>query len=267
MNCQDVREQLEEILRGDFPAGSAEALQVHLAGCAACRETLEDQRAVRAVVRAEAPRYVAPPGLRARIEARLGTPMERPRTASPAWWSWTRSPRWGLVAAAGTLVVLLAVWAPSLWTARDPVARLMAAGLAEYQEYARRAAPRPATDPALLLAPLRSQIDFPFEPIFLGDPEVHLVSAQVSELAGRRAATLVYRDAAGRYATLFLMPGMGIAIPEQGRMPIETYAPYHRVTDGKQVFLWKQRNLTCLLVIDGSRADGAALFLKIRRTA
>jgi hypothetical protein len=177
-----------------------------------------------------------------------------------------RARRWSLAAVAGTLAVLLAVWAPSLWTSRDPVARLVAGGLAEYQEYARRAAPRPATDPATLLRPVQSQLDFPFEPVFQGDPQVQLVSAQVSDLAGRRAATLVYRDAVGRYATLFLLPDAGIAIPEQGRMPIETYKPYHQLAGGKQVFLWKQRSLACLLVVDGNEADGAALFLKIRKT-
>jgi len=267
MDCQDVQEQLEELVQGRLAAGSAEDLEAHLAGCASCREALEVQRAVRAMIRAGAPRYTAPPELRARIGARVGAGAERPGRARSVWWVWRRGPRWALPALAGTLAVLLAVWGPSLWTSRDPVGRLVAGGLAEYNEYARRAAPRPATDPAALLRPMQSQLDFPIEPVFPGDSQVHLVSAQVSDLAGRRAATLVYRDAAGRYSTLFLMPEAGLAIPEQGRVPIEAYKPYHRVAEGKQVFLWKQRNLACLLVIDGSEADGAALFLKIRKTA
>ena len=263
MECQEAREQLEEMIRGHLAAGAGEALEAHLAGCASCREALEVQRAVRAMVRAGAPRYAAPPDLRARIGAQTGARIERPRSAGAAWWV----PRWSLAAAAGALAVLLAVWGSSLWTARDPVARLVAGGMAEYREYASRAAPRPATDPATLLKPLQSQLEFPFEPVFEGDPQVHLVSAQLSDLAGRRAATLVYRDVAGRYSALFLMPETGIPIPEQGRMSIEAYKPYHRVTEGKQLFLWKQRNLACLLVVDGSEADGVALFLKIRKAA
>ncbi len=267
MDCQEVREQLEEMVRGRLAASAAEALEAHLAGCASCREALEVQRAVRAMVRAGAPRYAAPSELRARIGAQVDARAERPRSAGAAWWPWKRLPRWSLAAMAGTLAVLLAVWGPSLWTTRDPVARLVAGGLAEYREYARRAAPRPATDPAALLKPLQSELDFPFEPVFEGDPQIHLVSAQVSDLAGRRAATLVYRDGAGRYSALFLMPETGIPIPEQGRVSIEAYKPYHQATEGKQLFLWKQRNLACLLVIDGSEADGVALFLKIRKAA
>ena len=266
MDCQDVREHFEELLQGRLAADSAEAVQAHLAGCASCREALAVQRAVRAMIRSGAPRYTAPPELRARIAAHAGAPAEGPGQALSAWWGWTRAPRWSLAALAGTLAALLAVWGPSLWTARDPVDRLVARGLAEYKEYARKAAPRPVPDVAALLESLRSQLNFPFEPVFTGDAQVHVVSAQVSDLSGRPAATLVYRDGAGRYSTLFLMPEMGIAIPEGGRMPIETFKPYHRVEGGKQVFLWKQRNLACLLVVDGNEADGAAIFLKVRKS-
>jgi anti-sigma factor RsiW len=255
------------MVRGHLAAGRAEALEAHLAGCASCREALEIQRAVRTMIRARAPRYSAPPKLRARIETRVGIPAERPGPERSARWAWKWGPCWALPALAGTLALLLAVWGPSLWTSRDPVGRLVAQGLDEYNEYARKSAPRPVTNAAALLEPIRSQLDFPFEPVFPGDAQVHLVSAQVSDLVGRRAATLVYRDGAGRYSTLFLMPEAGIAIPEQGRMPIEAYKPYHQVAGGKQVFLWKQRSLACLLVVDGNEADGAALFLKVRKSA
>jgi hypothetical protein len=172
-----------------------------------------------------------------------------------------------MAALAGVLAVVVGVWGPSLWTARDPTGRLLARALAEHEEYARAAAPHPAADPAALLGPVRSQAGFAFEPVFQGDAQVHLVKATVTHLPGTLAAALVYRDAAGRYSTLFLMPEAGVAIPEQGRMPIETYTPHHRVTAGKQLFLWKQQQLACLLVVDGSLEDGAALFLKVRKTA
>jgi mycothiol system anti-sigma-R factor len=267
MNCQDAREQFEALIRGRLETAGAQALQAHLAACASCRDALEVQREVRALIRAEAPRYAAPPELRARIRARVLGPAQRPGPLWPAWRAWVRSPRWALAALAGGLAVVVAVWGPSLWTARDPVGRLMARALAEHEEYARGAAPHPAADPAALLEPVRSQVGFAFEPVFQGDAQVHLVNAMLSDLPGTRAAVFVYRDAAGRYATLFLMPEAGIAVPEHGRMPIETYKPYHLATAGKQLFLWKQRQLACVLVVDGSREEGAALFLKVRKTA
>jgi len=261
MNCQDAREHFEALVRGQIETVPAEALQAHLATCASCRDALEVQREIRALIRAEAPRYTAPPQLQARIRARVLGP------AWPAWRAWMPRPRWAVAALAGVLAVLAGVWGASLWTARDPVTRLLAQAMAEHEEYAHAAAPHPAADPAALLEPVRAGAGFAFEPVFQGDAQVHLVNAMVSALPGTRTAAFVYRDAAGRYSTLFLMPEAGIAIPEQGRMPIETYRPYHRVTAGKQLFLWKQRQLACLLVVDGSPADGAALFLKVRKAA
>jgi hypothetical protein len=112
---------------------------------------------------------------------------------------------------------------------------------------------------------LKGQLDYPFEPIFTGDSGEQLVAGKVSDLSGKRAATFVYRDGAGRYTTLFLMPEAGIVIPTEGRMPIETFKPYHRLVSGRQLLLWKQGNLACLLVSDLDQAGLAAMFLKIRK--
>jgi mycothiol system anti-sigma-R factor len=265
MNCEQARAHFEALIRGQIETAPAEALQAHLAACASCRDALEVQREVRALIRAETPRHTAPPALRARLRTRVLGLAEQPGPAHPAWRAWVPSPWWALAALAGLLAIVVGVWGPSLWTTRDPASRLLARALAEHQEYARTAAPHPAADPAALLGPVRSQAGFAFDPVFQGDAQVHLVNATVSDLSGRRAATFVYRDAAGRYSTLFLMPEAGVGIPEQGRMPIETYKPHHRVTAGKQLFLWKQRQLACLLVVDGNLEEGAALFLKIRK--
>jgi anti-sigma factor (TIGR02949 family) len=267
MNCQDAREQLEALIRGSLATEAAEGLQAHLAACPSCREALEVQRGIRALIRAEAPRYAAPPALRARIQDQVLARAEPAAPGRAAWRAWLRGPRWAVAALAGALAVAAVVWGPSLWMARDPVGRLVARALAEHEEYARAAAPHRPADPAALLGSVRSQAGFAFEPVFQGDAQIHLVNAMLSELAGARAATFVYRDAAGRYATLYLMPEAGVTIPEQGRLPIETFKPYHRVAAGRQVFLWKQRQLACLLVVEGSQAEGADLFLKVRKTA
>jgi hypothetical protein len=89
----------------------------------------------------------------------------------------------------------------------------------------------------------------------------------MADLPGKRAATLVYRDTAGRYTTLYLMPGTGTVIPDGGRMQIESFKPYHRVASGHQVLLWKQKELACLIVSDVDESELAAMFLKIRKAA
>jgi hypothetical protein len=63
------------------------------------------------------------------------------------------------------------------------------------------------------------------------------------------------------------MPEGGIVIPDGGRMPIETFKPYHTEAKGHQLLLWKQRNLACLLVSDLDQAGIASMFLKVRKTA
>jgi anti-sigma factor (TIGR02949 family) len=265
MNCQDAREHLEASIRGILAAEDAEALRVHLAACPACREALELQRAIRARIRAEAPRYAAPPQLRARIRDQILAPAGRPAPPPPVRRPWAWRPRRAAAALAGALVLAAAIWGPSLWTARDPVGRLVTRALAEHEEYAREAAPRPPADPAALMGSVGSQAGFALDSVFAGDGEVRLVHALPTELPGTRAVAFVYRDAADRYATLFLMPGAGVVVPEQDRLPIESFRPHHRAAAGRQLFLWKTRELAYLLVTEGSQADGAALFLKIRR--
>ena len=167
---------------------------------------------------------------------------------------------------AGAAAVLLVVWTGWLWMARDPVSLLADRAVTEHLEYVKETMNRPAGDPPAVVRELRGQVDFAFEPVFPGDSQVQLVTGMVTDLRGKRAATFIYRDGSGRYTTLFLMPETGTVIPTEGRMPIETFKPYHRVTDGRHLLLWKQRNLACLLVSDLDEAGMTAMFLKIRKT-
>ncbi|MBI2002941.1 MAG: hypothetical protein HYS69_17480 [candidate division NC10 bacterium] len=137
--------------------------------------------------------------------------------------------------------------------------------MAEHVEYSKEMMNRPTPDPPALVQELRSQVAFSFEPVFRGDSQVRLVAGLVSDLLGKRAATFVYRDGSGRYTTLFLMPEAGTTIPAENRMPIETFKPYHQVTSGRHLLLWKQRDLACLLVSDLDEAGMAAMFLKVRK--
>ncbi len=165
------------------------------------------------------------------------------------------------------MALLLVVWAGWLWLRRDPLSLLADGAVAEHVEYVKATMTRPAADPLAVMCEARDQVDFAFEPIFPGDSQVALVAGMVTHLRGRRAAAFVYRDDSGHYTTLFLMPEAGIVIPDEGRMPIETFKPYHRVTSGRELLLWKQRNLACLLVSDLDQEGMAQMFLKIRKTA
>jgi hypothetical protein len=188
-------------------------------------------------------------------------------TGGARWRGWLREHPWAVGSLAGAVAVLLLVWAGLFWNGRDPVSRLATRAVAEHVEYAKEAMNQPAADPQELLSKLQLQVEFAVEPAFRGDSQVQLVTGMVSDLRGKQAATLIYRDGSGRYTTLFLMPGAGFAIPEGDRMPIETFKPHHRVTSGRHLLLWKQRDLACLLVSDLDEAGLAEMFLKIRKAA
>ncbi|MEK7220331.1 MAG: zf-HC2 domain-containing protein [candidate division NC10 bacterium] len=263
MECAEAREHLSDLNRGRLEAGTAEAVRAHVGQCAPCAAALQREAEVRALIQARAPRYAAPPALRSRIQAA----MAQDAFGGSGWRAWLRGHPWTIGSLAGAVAVLLLVWGGMLWMARDPVSRLAARAVAEHVEYAKEMMNRPIPDPPALVQELRSQVEFSFEPVFRGDSQVQLVAGLVSDLLGKRAATFVYRDGSGRYTTLFLMPEAGTTIPAENRMPIETFKPYHRVTSGRHLLLWKQRDLACLLVSDLDEAEMAAMFLKVRKAA
>jgi anti-sigma factor (TIGR02949 family) len=263
MDCTEAREHLADLNRGQLGADLTEAVRGHVAQCASCRAALEADTEIRRLIRAQAPRHTAPPTLRARIEALVARPTRGERAA---WWRWLRLHPWP-VGALALAVCVLVVWAGWVWLSGDPVSRMTAQAVAEHVEYVKEARTRPAADPGAVLEALRSQIDFPFEPVFQGDPQVQLVAGVVGELSGRRAATFIYRDAAGRYTTLFLMPGAGIVVPEGDRMLIETFRPHYRSASGRSLILWKHRDLAWLLVSDLDKTEVPGMYLKVRKAA
>jgi anti-sigma factor RsiW len=264
MECTEAKGYLVDLNRGRLEPAVAEAVRSHVGHCATCSADLQTEAEIRALIRAQAPRYPAPPGLRTRIQAHMAASSSG---GWSVWRDWLRAHVWATSGLAGAVAVVLCVWAGTLWLAKDPVSLMMTRAVNEHAEYVKEMMNRPAPDPQALVGELRSQIGFPFEPVFQGDSEVRLVGTQVSELSGMRAATLVYRDSAGRYTTLFLLPGTGTAIPEGGRMQIDSFKPYHQVSSGRQVLLWKQRDLACLIVSDLDHSDLAGMFLKIRKAA
>ena len=263
MRCADVKEHLADLNRGRLEPETAKAIRAHVEECVACAADLQTDAEIRALIRAQAPRYTAPPGLRVRIQANMTRPAIR-GSSSSAWLGWLRAHTWagGL---AGAVAAILLVWSGSQWLAGDPLSRMLAHAVTEHAEYVQHMLNRPLPDSQALLGVLRSQAGFTFEPVFQGDSGVQLVGTQMNEVSGKRAATLIYRDSAGRYTTLFLMPGTGTVIPDGGRMQIESFKPFHRVTSGRQVLLWKQRELACIIVSDLDQSGLASMFLKIRK--
>lgn len=266
MDCSEAREYLGDLNRGRLPAGTADAVRAHLGACAACAESLEVDANVRARVRREVPRYTAPAALRDRIRTLLAdvAPAQAAPTRSGGWRAWLPELRWSVGRLAGATAVVLLLGVGWLWMVKDPVSVLLDRAVDEHAEYVKDTMTRPAAVPAAVMRDLQGKVEYAFGPVFPGDAQQHLVAGKVNDLSGKRAATFVYRDDSGRYTTLFVLPEAGVDIPTEGRMPIETYRPYHRVVSGRQLLLWKQGRLVYLLVSDLDQAGSASMFLKVR---
>lgn len=264
MDCRETRELLAELTRNQLDRDVADAARAHAASCASCAEALRVDAAIHVLIRERAPRYPAPPALRARVQTALRDAGRRP---APAWRTWVSLHRRRLGSAAAALAAIVVVWVGATWLAADPVSRLVTRAVDEHVEYAREAMHRATPDAAGLLAALRSRSGFPLGPLFPGDAETQLISTTTAELRGKPAVALVYRNGPERYTTLLLMPGADVTIPVENRLSVQTFKPYHQVVSGKQVLYWKQHDLACLMVSDLDRDATAALFLKIRKAA
>ena len=84
MNCAEAAAVLGAWCDGELAGDAAAALDAHVAGCAACRAEQAALVALRDQIRAQAPRHVAPPALRARIDAELGRAFAGARADAPA---------------------------------------------------------------------------------------------------------------------------------------------------------------------------------------
>jgi anti-sigma factor (TIGR02949 family) len=261
MNCREARDLLAELIRNQLDCDMADAVRAHAAACAGCAEALRVEAAMRALIRERAPRFPAPPALRARVQAALQDAGRRP---AAGWRTWLSLHPWRVGGCAVALAALVAVWVGTAWLTADSVSRLVSRAVDEHVEYAREAMQRPAPDAAGLLAALRSRAGFPLGTLFPGDADTQLISTTTAELRGKPAVALVYRNGPERYTTLLLMPGADVTIPAEDRLAIQAFKPHHRVASGKEILYWKQNDLACLMVSDLDRAGTAALFLKIR---
>ena len=110
MNCEQMRNLLDEYVDGELSAEGRRAVERHLAGCEACRAELEALKKTAALV-GSLPKVNAPEGLARGVEAALASSARRKRAVLVRWVG-----GWGsLAAAAATLVIVIkyAPWEPA----------------------------------------------------------------------------------------------------------------------------------------------------------
>jgi len=213
MNCAEAVVAIGARCDGELAGDAAAALDAHVAGCAACRAEQAALVALRDEIRAQAPRHVAPPALRARIDAELarafaGAGVDA-RLASPTIAArakeavlarvrtWTRERRrW--FAAGAFAGALLAVVVGALtgvvarhWGGDDvAVAAVESHVAATLGGHAITVA---SSDRHQIKPWLSARLDYAAPVVELADSPFVLAGARVDRLGGRPVATLVYR--------------------------------------------------------------------------
>ena len=115
MSCENVKDLLPELVRGDLPPGPMAEIRAHASTCGDCRQEIELLRQLRGAF------PVAPTGLVSDIEEALAGGRSRGRRWSTGW---SLSAAATIVLARGTAVVWQRVQTPlevSLF-AQDPLA-------------------------------------------------------------------------------------------------------------------------------------------------
>jgi len=131
MRCEDVLEQLTAFSSGELPTDSRQAVQAHLAGCAACRTALVRVDALAGVL-AGAKTPPMPLGLASRVMATARQRQEAEPVAAwdlMRWWRLTSAPT--RFAAAAVLVVGLTVGLVMGWTAAPSTGQALAEAQAD----------------------------------------------------------------------------------------------------------------------------------------
>ena len=85
MNCHEIERQLDAYIDGELAQAESEALQSHIAGCAACSQRLAERQSLGRLVR-QAPYYPAPDRLRLAVQA-----ARKPSRLTPTVLAWAAS--------------------------------------------------------------------------------------------------------------------------------------------------------------------------------
>jgi len=220
------------------------------------REDRGEEAQFRRLLVARLPRHAAPAHLRGRISA-LAAP---PRRA--AWWA-------PALSAFATALILALVALPLLprTVEPDPFRSLVGAVLSQHTRSLFWGERRPEAVPAALPR-FMEETGIGLSWFFQGDDQIQLINAEPLIVEGRRALALTYQDTEGHTLTYMLLPGAGMALPEQGRVKVDGFRPLLTQVDGWSIFAWKQKGLACFLVSDlFSEQDLARfkqVFLKVR---
>jgi anti-sigma factor RsiW len=247
--CRTAAPLVSAYIDGELAGDERTAFEGHLATCPACRQRLDEERAVVAAVRGSLPLYGAPAPLRERVEALLDRAPEPARRARAA-----------VAAAAG--FALLATAAALLLAARTP--RPPAAAAAEFAamavdthlRYARRQLPlevvsdRPAAVSGWFEGRVPFHIALPDYPLAPGERKPYrLEGGRRVSFQGESAAYVAYRM--DDQAVSLLVTSSDRVRPAGGEIVRSGALAFHvQALAGLNLITWSDKGLTYALASD-----------------
>jgi anti-sigma factor RsiW len=250
-------EELQDALDGRLDAVARAEVEAHLDECAACRSEHERLAWVKAVLAATPDDEPVPEDLAARISAALddedrSAAADAPLRAAVGAPRGSRTTRPLLAALAAALVLAVGV---ALWRSggeAEPPGLLAR----DYVRYQQGALPLGLeTDDAARLQGFfaSAHLGFDVRVLDLAMMGYRLVGGGVQTVAGRPAALMVYRTAAGQVVLCVMFPA-DAARAGAGAASVRSHGGFdfvvHRVSD-LTVVMWQEGTVTCALIAGG----------------
>jgi anti-sigma factor RsiW len=240
MNCERWRGQLEPFLDGELSPAETRALDIHLQDCAACSANALSRARLKRAVHVAGRRFVAPPGLRLRVQQQIA--QEPHRRWQRAW----------MPALAGLAAVMALALAASLMGGGSSrpqfqeIADLHTTALASSSRVDVVSSDRHTVKPWF-----QGKLPFSFNLPELAGTDFTLVGGRAAFVEQQPAAHLVFQSKKHLFSAFILREGP------------ETKSSFGKESAGRQASFstatWTQDGLRYVVISDASEAQVKAL--------
>jgi len=203
MNHDDVSRLLGAYLDGELDLTTCMALEEHLAGCESCRQKLEADQELVAVIQSETPRFEASPFLKTRIHAALRAEKSLPLPF------WRRA--WLLP---GVAVAALLILAGYIYYQAPGIPPLVQEAMADHVRSLQvsHLMDVASTDQHTVKPWFAGKLDYSPQVVDLAPAGYPLIGGRLDVLDDRNVAALIYQ-CRKHYINLFIWPSNGPSLP------------------------------------------------------
>jgi anti-sigma factor RsiW len=241
MTCELTQPYLDAYVDREVNAADSLNIQAHLSSCDACSQLHERLEVLRHVIQAQAPRYGAPDGLRARIQSELRVAAPPAALESKPVFDW----RWAAMAAA-MLVAAIGLWQIPLRPRQEHQSLIAREIVASHVRslMANHLVDKPSSDRHTVKPWFAGKLDFSPAVKSLDSQGFTVVGGRLDYIDNRPVAAVVYQR--GQHMiNLFVWPSS-----QQ-----KAAAPNSLTTNGFNVVTWKVDNMTCWAVSDLNKPE------------